>query len=40
MATEPNRVWSREVTKLKDPAKWLYSHFYCIIDIFSRYTMG
>jgi len=40
MATEPNRVWSWDITKLKGPAKWSYFHLYCIIDIFSRYTVG
>jgi putative transposase len=40
LATEPNQVWSWDITKLKGPAKWTYFYLYVIIDIFSRYVVG
>lgn len=40
LATEPNQVWSWDITKLKGPAKWNYFHLYVILDIFSRYVVG
>ena len=40
LATEPNQVWSWDITKLKGPAKWVYFHLYVIMDIFSRYVVG
>ena len=40
LATEPNEVWSWDITKLKGPVKWSYFHLYVIMDIFSRYVVG
>ena len=40
VATEPNRVWSWDITKLRGPAKWTYYYLYVILDIFSRYVVG
>jgi putative transposase len=40
LATEPNQVWSWDITKLKGPAKWNYFYLYVIIDIYSRYVVG
>ena len=40
LATEPNQVWSWDITKLKGPEKWSYFHLYVILDIFSRYVVG
>jgi len=40
LATEPNQVWSWDITKLKGPAKWTYFYLYVILDIFSRYVVG
>ena len=40
LATEPNRVWSWDITKLKGPVKWSVFHLYVILDIFSRYVVG
>lgn len=40
LATEPNQVWSWDITKLLGPAKWTYYHLYVIIDIYSRYVVG
>jgi putative transposase len=40
VATEPNRCWSWDITKLAGPAKWTYYYLYVIIDIYSRYVVG
>lgn len=40
LATQPNQVWSWDITKLKGPAKWTYFYLYVILDIFSRYVVG
>lgn len=40
LATEPNQVWSWDITKLKGPEKWTYFYLYVIMDIFSRYVVG
>ena len=40
LATDPNRVWSWDITKLKGPVKWTYFYLYVILDIFSRYVVG
>jgi putative transposase len=40
LATEPNEVWSWDITKLLGPAKWTYYYLYVILDIFSRYVPG
>jgi putative transposase len=40
VATEPNQVWSWDITKLHGPAKWTYYYLYVIIDIYSRYVTG
>jgi len=40
LATEPNQVWSWDITKLLGPAKWTYFYLYLILDIFSRYVVG
>jgi len=40
LATNPNEVWSWDITKLKGPVKWRYFHLYVILDIFSRYVVG
>ena len=40
LATNPNQVWSWDITKLKGPAKWTCFHLYVILDIFSRYVVG
>ena len=40
LATDPNQVWSWDITKLLGPAKWAYFHLYVILDIFSRYVVG
>lgn len=40
LATQPNQIWSWDITKLKGPAKWTYFYLYVILDIFSRYVVG
>ena len=40
LATQPNAVWSWDITKLRGPAKWTYFYLYVILDIFSRYVVG
>jgi len=40
LATQPNQVWSWDITKLRGPVKWTYFYLYVILDIFSRYVPG
>ena len=40
LATQPNEVWSWDITKLLGPVKWPYFYLYVILDIFSRYVVG
>jgi putative transposase len=40
LATQPNQVWSWDITRLRGPAKWTYFYLYVILDIFSRYAVG
>jgi putative transposase len=40
LATQPNQVWSWDITKLKGPVKWSYFYLLVILDIFSRYVVG
>jgi putative transposase len=40
LATQPNQVWSWDITKLKAAVKWSYFYLFVILDIFSRYVVG
>jgi len=40
LATDPNELWSWDITKLLGPATWTYYYLYVILDIFSRYVVG
>jgi putative transposase len=40
LATQPNQVWSWDISKLLGPAKWTWFYLYTIIDIYSRYVPG
>jgi len=40
LATQPNQVWSWDITKLRTFTKWSYLYLYVILDIFSRYVVG
>ena len=39
-ATEPNQVWTWDITYLNGPVKGLFYYLYLIIDIFSRDIVG
>lgn len=39
-ATQPNSLWSWDITKLRGPAKWTYFYLYVILDVYSRYVVG
>lgn len=40
LATEPNQLWSWDITKLYGPQKWSYFQLYVILDVFTRYVVG
>jgi len=40
LATQSNRLWSWDITKLRGPATWQYYHLYAIMDVFSRFIVG
>jgi putative transposase len=40
VATQPNQVWSWDITRLRGPAKWTWYYLYVILDIYSRYVVG
>ena len=40
VASEPNEVWSWDITKLRGPHKWTWYHLYVVLDVFSRYAVG
>ncbi len=40
IATAPNQVWSRDITKLAGPDNWNWFHLYVILDIYSRHVVG
>jgi putative transposase len=40
LATQPNQLWSWDITKLKGPVKWTYYYLYVLLDVFSRYVVG
>lgn len=40
VATEPNQVWTWDITKLAGPARGVWFCLYVLIDIYSRYTPG
>lgn len=40
LATEPNQVWSWDITKLLRVEKWKYFYLYVVMDVFSRYVVG
>jgi putative transposase len=40
VATQPNQVWSWDITKVRGPQKWTWYHLYVILDIYSRYVVG
>lgn len=40
VATEPNQIWTWDITKLLGPRKWTYYSLYVILDLYSRYVVG
>jgi putative transposase len=40
LASQPNQVWSWDITKLLGPATWTYFYLFVILDIYSRYVVG
>ena len=40
LATQPNELWSWDITKLLGPSKWTYFYLYVILDVYSRYVVG
>lgn len=40
LATQPNELWSWDITRLLGPTKWTYFYLYVILDVFSRYVVG
>jgi putative transposase len=40
LASQPNELWSWDITKLLGPQKWTYYYLYVILDVFSRYIVG
>jgi len=40
LATQPNELWSWDITRLLGPATWTYYYLYVILDVFSRYVVG
>src|SRR5258708_17489170 len=40
LATNPNELWSWDITRLLGPQKWTYFYLYVILDVFSRYVVG
>ena len=40
IATEPNQVWSWDITKLAGPERGIYYELFVIIDIYSRYVVA
>lgn len=39
-ATQPNQLWSWDITKLLGPSKWTYFYLYVVMDVYSRYVVG
>jgi len=40
LATQPNEIWSWDITKLHGPTRGLFYDLYVILDIFSRYVLN
>lgn len=40
LATQPNQLWSWDITKLKGPVTWQLFYLYVVLDVFSRYVVG
>ena len=40
LATQPNQLWSWDITKLRGPATWTSYSLYVILDVYSRCVVG
>ncbi len=40
VATQPNQLWSWDITKLLGPTKRTFYYLYVILDVYSRYVPG
>lgn len=40
LATQPNQVWSWDITSLRGATKWEHYPLYTVLDIYSRYVVG
>jgi putative transposase len=40
LATQPNELWSWDITKLRGPVTWQLFYLYVVLDVFSRYVVG
>jgi putative transposase len=40
LATEPNQLWSWDITKLKGPQRGQHYHLYVLLDVYSRCVTG
>jgi putative transposase len=40
LATDPNQVWTWDITRLPGPAKWVGFCLYVLLDLFSRFVVG
>jgi putative transposase len=40
LATQPNELWSWDITKLRGPRPWSYYYLYVILDVYSRCVVG
>ncbi len=40
LATQPNQLWSWDITKLRGLVTWTYYYLYVILDVYSRYVVG
>jgi putative transposase len=39
-ATQPNQVWTWDITKLPGPYRGVFYYLYMVLDMFSRYVVG
>ncbi len=40
LTTQPNELWSWDITNLRGPVTWQLFYLYVVLDVFSRYVVG
>jgi len=40
LATQPNQLWSWDITRLRGASQWTYYYLFVMLDVFSRYGVG